>query len=618
MRSGWLEVLLATALVLGIGACASPVEIWSECDGLCDESFAVPRVSVPELIVNDLGVLDELDREAFSLAAHLGAKGNSAANMATTSQLYRQLSEAVAADVLDVDNGDSAAGVGTSRPHRLFDVHWLESSAARFRLVAIVNRIDLAFATSPACGEVRFVYRLMYTSSAGSSRLPMTIMVVREQQPLEASCAEVARAWTEAGGRLDRLRTGPLASLGPPVRIETNLQRVRWPVGARTDLGGHAEYSMRVFEVDEQGLRSAPLPNTIRTDLGADEAAALATWIRDNIDGIDRGIARVPDEFLATRVISVSPRGLARAANRPFLQVFPAPETSFADIDFAAMSLVKSPGGLLRRLDTMSCQGCHQSRGLAGFHVLGEEDETAPRNNAIEVGTSPHLNDELSWRRQHLDRIAGGASSEDDWRPFAERVDGIAGVYGAHCGLGDPSFASWTCASGFVCADLNGEEVGMCVSVDGAGAGDACEVSTVTFDADSHRDRVENMETIACKVPSGSASCSRSGTDFGGRGGGFPNGACTGSCNTMGQVGGDAICGPSPPAGFNECILAGRPFTECLDGTRTAFRRRCDSQTPCGDDYVCIGVPGAPSGVGACMPPYFTFQARVDGHIVPD
>ncbi|MBX3263164.1 MAG: hypothetical protein KF782_26050 [Labilithrix sp.] len=47
---------------------------------------------------------------------------------------------------------------------------------------------------------------------------------------------------------------------------------------------------------------------------------------------------------------------------------------------------------------------------------------------------------------------------------------------------------------------------------------------------------------------------------------------------------------------------------------KLALRAACNVAVPCRDDYVCAYVPGAPEGTGACMPPYFIFQARVDGH----
>lgn len=73
--------------------------------------------------------------------------------------------------------------------------------------------------------------------------------------------------------------------------------------------------------------------------------------------------------------------------------------------------------------------------------------------------------------------------------------------------------------------------------------------------------------------------------------------------------------GPAPPSKFNEC-MAGRAktFEECMSPPRLSYRKLCNVQFPCRDDYVCAYVPGAPKGNGACMPPYFIFQARVDGH----
>ena len=70
------------------------------------------------------------------------------------------------------------------------------------------------------------------------------------------------------------------------------------------------------------------------------------------------------------------------------------------------------------------------------------------------------------------------------------------------------------------------------------------------------------------------------------------------------------------PNGFNECIGARKPFETCIAGGTKQYRRACSATSPCGPDYVCMAVPGAPPGIGACMPAYFIFQARVGGHLV--
>jgi len=612
--------LIALALGAGLAACATDPEEgdedWEDCGGKCDDaSSGVAPLHAPDLLVNDLGVLGQLEGAGFDLGGRLGGASVNNAMLATSSPIYRQLADVVATDLDQVKAADPTAAVGLGTTHRLFDVKWLRAASARFRLVAVTNRTDRAAATPGACGEVRFVYRLMYTAPSGSSRLPMTMLVVHEQPEQQGGCSAVARGWQGQTSTADKLRAGPLSAIGPAVRIEINYQSVRWPAGARGDLGGHAEYLMRVFQISGATLTAMKLPNTIATNLSAAQKTQLRTWIVDNLAKIDDGTAIVPDAYLATKALSVSPRGLARGANRPYLMAFPDPEATFAGVDLSRMAMVKSPGGLVRRLDTMSCQGCHQSRGLAGFHILGQEDADASRANAVEVGTSPHLHEELRWRKAALAHIAADGTVGSP-RPFAERNSAVPGTYGSHCGLGDASFATWTCATGFTCKDVNGEEVGMCVPETGPSAGDACETSSVTLDANPHRDTVFDMAVQGCKVPSGgSATCSRSSAS--GSVGGFPNGSCTARCPTMGKIGGAAICGATPPSGFNECIGAGKSFTVCLENATPAFRRRCDSANACGDDYVCAGVAGAPKGVGACMPPYFIFQARVDGHQVP-
>ena len=65
-------------------------------------------------------------------------------------------------------------------------------------------------------------------------------------------------------------------------------------------------------------------------------------------------------------------------------------------------------------------------------------------------------------------------------------------------------------------------------------------------------------------------------------------------------------------APFNACLARRRPFPECLaQHVSPAGLRACDATTPCRDDYICARTP---EGRGACIPPYFLFQLRVDGH----
>jgi hypothetical protein len=66
---------------------------------------------------------------------------------------------------------------------------------------------------------------------------------------------------------------------------------------------------------------------------------------------------------------------------------------------------------------------------------------------------------------------------------------------------------------------------------------------------------------------------------------------------------------------FNGCLAARRPFAQCLrDNVRPARLKACGPDGPCRDDFICARTL---TGQGACIPPYFLFQLRVDGHPSP-
>jgi hypothetical protein len=511
---------------------------------------------------------------------------------------YRSIVGTIEEDIADARAADPAVGVGFSHDHRLFDVTWLRSPGARFELTAVSNRMDRMHVAPNTCGEVRLIYRLAYTSSRSASRLPMTVNVVF---PQTGDCAAIARSWLTSA-------EPPLGQLPAYAHVEINFQAVRWPSHAREDMGGHAEYVLRVFDPSGDSLVPRKLENTPRTDLSPEEKERLKAWIGDHRIEIDRGTALVPEEFLTYKAVAVGPRGLARLANRPFKQLF-GDASVFEGWSFDGDKLVGSPESLLRRLDTMTCNGCHQTRSMAGFHLLGEERDPNQILNALNGGISAHLRDEMPWRRAQLEAVANGDASFDTPRPFAER-GALGGIYGAHCGLED-----WGCNAGLVCKDRNGDGVGACAARTD-GPGDAYELASVSENADSHRDRVSEGADERCVDSTGRANS----------GDGFPNGMCYAKCSNIGAVNGDTICGGVPFGsgpkfgGIDNCLFKlHRPFQECLaDDAHPTVVRACDASRPCRDDFICARVQNAPDGVGACMPPYFVFQARVDGHQLDD
>jgi len=187
-----------------------------------------------------------------------------------------------------------------------------------------------------------------------------------------------------------------------------------------------------------------------------------------------------------------------------------------------------------------------------------------------------------------------------DHRPFAERQAG--GGLNEHCGLGDPGFADWTCDAGLRCAGMEDTEVGICVVNGEFEPGDPCETGRIKNHATiPNRDRVRGLATSTC---ADNGVCEANSV-------GFPGGMCARSCANPGPYG---VCGRIPLlVNFNRCRAQKKPFAQCLlDNTRPAGMRACDDAHPCRDDYICARTGKA---MGACMPPYFLFQLRVDGHL---
>jgi AcrR family transcriptional regulator len=551
------------------------------------------------------------------------AAGASNAELAQSAAL-RSISEPIAADLAAIARDDPRAGVGIrGHAHRLFDLRWLSASIARFELVAVANRIDRRAFHDGGCGEPRLIYRLAYDRHEHgvrhASRLPMTAVAELSpaHEPSDPTCKTAAQRWLAppglAGAALgDWLvsTTGPLGggtlARARIAQLAINLQTVRWPSAVRPDLGGHAEYVLRAFSWDDARARYRPrklentpdVPRLLRDHTLRD---ALHAWISapENLARVDGATADLPDEFLAESVVSVTPRGLARLQNRPFRQLL-APE-ELGGLDFAQRRHARSPEALLRRLDDLTCNGCHQSRSIAGFHVLGEDGPDTAAGNALASAVSPHALAEVERRKALLLGLARG-ERVDDVRPFAERAGARDEGYGAHCGLGDPGFADWRCAPGLHCdayeAAAGESTVGVCLP-DAPRVGDPCQPGRVQAHPDPHRDRVREFEQRGCEH-----ICEATRV-------GFPGGMCAASCDRLPD---DATCGGiAILTDFNNCLARREPFAECVaQHVRPAGLRACSDAQPCRDDYICARTA---AGTGACLPPYFVFQLRVDGHL---
>ncbi|MBU8897794.1 hypothetical protein KRR26_19440 [Corallococcus sp. M34] len=570
----------------------------------------------PGLLLTDPAELILLEQQGLSLGRQLGAPGEDAQSL-LKSPRYASFVSVIERDMTELSSRDGIAlnqfPLDPKRVNYVFNPKWLRAPGASFQLVGVVNRLDMRFATPKECGQLRLIYRLsLQPQGRPVVRLPLTINVIR---PLPmgpgGSCKAIARQWlalpenaSERIAAVARLVT----QLPPMSRLETNFQNLHGP--GTPDADDHAEYVLRSFDVRSDRLVPRLLLNTPRADLNPMEQKALADWIAKSFLDIDSGRAVIPDRFLATRAISVSPRGLSRPANRVFSALFKAELDSgaFASLPYANAKRVRSPRGLLRRLDGFTCTGCHQSRSVAGFHLPGEERDPNQTFNALAVGVSPHLHEELGWRSRMLASVAAGTSFTEP-RPFPERASS-AGIYGSHCGLGDPSFADWTCMAGLECRDSHHDEVGFCAPTMRT-AGDACENARVVARPGASGDQIVADSPEVCQgQPPDAIPCIANHY-------GFPRGFCSVACARPGARWGSSVCTSMLVSSYEQvCFPLDEPIEECVRKRGLVAgmaSRACSVDEPCRDDYGCGRYPGSAPGTGACVPPYFLFDFRVDG-----
>jgi hypothetical protein len=569
-----------------------------------------------EVALRDPALLTGLEARGFSLSELVvGKRARTTAELDRLSG-FQSIFATLRADVRAAKSSHPLAKVTSSDGYRLFDERWFDSHEMRFVLSGVLNRLDRRAFYPGTCGEIRFLYRLAYqTEHAGApmaGRLPMTmnvVFLVRGDQ----SCRSVARSWRlarDARGESAAERALGEGPLAPRERerwtlksIETNLQTFRIQSFAHPTLAGHIDYVLRVFHAKgdpRDAFEAVPMenmPDVARLSQDAKLRDDLLRTLRDPtvLAAIDQGTLNLPERFLARHALSVSPRGLTRAPNRPFRKLFK--DTDFANLPLESTRTIRSPAALIRRLDGATCTGCHQSRSIAGFHHVGNDSPEHPAFDALVSGSSVHLENDLERRRLYVSNVAAGEATEE-FRPIPER-QGTGSGFGAPCGLGDPGFSDWKCDAGLRCERLEDAEVGTCVA--DRAIGSPCQYGEVVSQPKALRDLVAGMKKLACDDRQ-YCHDNRSG---------FPLGACEAACNSsaLGSTCADFLDADA----FQNCLRSKKTFEACAkEHVYGTGLRACDADEPCRQDYVC--VRSRTPGVGACVPPYFVYQLRLDGY----
>jgi hypothetical protein len=396
-------------------------------------------------------------------------------------------------------------GVGEGFDFQLFDRTLLYSEETRFVLAGIVNRMDRTYAAEASCGEIRLVYRLTRMNKAAGDdvsppRLPMTLNLVLKAKGEEAAiaCSEIASRWLAAspGGTLSA-RNGPLDLIGHENidRIETNLQIAHAPKSSVRDF--RTDYLLKVFRYDRDArvFAESPMENQIdRARLLADDGLKreFRAWLLDpaNLVAFDRGTVLIPEKFLANGAIAPTPVGFDPSDLEPEFGLMQREGAVFSEADVVAalrkaveggvkLQNIRSPAGFERRLNDVTCSGCHQTRGIGGFHFPGVDWMADKPSNSTVVPASPHFFGDQIRRRDILVSLRDG-KPPDYSRGFASRPQlrgstELAGTnyydgWGAHCYVqgkpaasNDGSFRDWTCAEGLSCQAAGKiSRIGMC------------------------------------------------------------------------------------------------------------------------------------------------------------
>jgi hypothetical protein len=573
---------------------------------------------------------------------------------------------------------------------RHFDTRWLNSEYGYLKLVAIANRMDRSDITKDSCGEVRFIYRLSYKSKKSSSSLPFFVNVVH-QYPKEQSCANFSKAWDVSSTDVKALKSGPLKNLSFR-QLEINFQSLRFTSGYMHDFGGQAMYMQRIFRKKDSRFEPVGLENTPDVLMIKKDPALLKRFVEylkkpENLNELDNGVLNInfDPKFLSKLSISWSTLGRARAANRPYAEIFRDNRELVESIDISKLKYIKSHDALVERLDNLTCMGCHQSGGTAGFHVLGFADPSFSHSfNRQELALSAHALAEVSRREAWLKNVAMG-KEPNHFRPHStfsvadwNAISGIpkfknlnvgqlciaeAGAFSMQPSCDDPRGRGVECQK-TVLAQGRKVLLGECVLKEAvSSAGSVCWKGEISESLAVHPERnppsfnffafedkwkfsgglFKELKSYNCVMPQSGA----------------PLGRMSRRCSlseenfevdfTKGTP--DEICANQGGLGFDICAASGDSGA-CLE-TKVArsMLDTCSEARSCREDYICQKFPdyhkisikdyvrnkgdqlinlSQPSkirgdiiaearsrGIGFCVPTYFLFNMRLDGHPSP-
>ncbi|MEQ1865051.1 MAG: hypothetical protein ABL996_10415 [Micropepsaceae bacterium] len=581
---------------------------------------------------------------------------------------------------------------------RHFDARWLNSQYGAMKLIAVINRMDRVDFDPVSCGEVRFIYRLSYRTGKSSSSLPFFLNVV-QTYPKRGDCSGFSKRWqlpanATTAQTAATLRDGALKDLAFK-QVEVNFQSLRFTSGYMHDFGGQAMYMQRIFRVRAGKLEPVPLENTpdvLAVERNPALLQRLVDFLKrgDRLQQLDNGTLVIDFDpaFLTKLSVSWSTMGRARTANKPYSRLFKDKRALLESIDISRLNYIKSHDALVERLNNLTCMGCHQSGGTAGFHLLGYADDRFSHGfNKQQQALSPHAAAEQARRLAYVESLAAGRKPHT-FRPHSNFPKADWSAAGEppkfqRASVGELCVAANAFAGAPGCAPVDGQPTacqrtvtsktepvlfGECVVKGGrASAGAVCwkgEISEVTnlpqdrgpipaYNLFAFQDKWKlggsayagsEVNGLKCVLPQSGAPLGRSSR------------ACTMDEENFAGLDLNTkipphLCANQGGNGFDLCAASGNSGA-CLE--QRVVRGMLDTCSPsrsCREDYICQKFPdydkisardygntkngkrvnrSSPdkinarairdlheAEVGFCVPTYFLFNMRLDGHPSP-
>jgi hypothetical protein len=217
----------------------------------------------------------------------------------------------------------------------------LDMKRAPFRLLAVVNRLDLSSESKPN-GEGRLVFGVV---SPGGGGIPMTVIF---EYNLPSSAEHTQAAWATRWHALGDLEFGPafteaLSTVVDGYTARENLSQLR-----TSEVFLSNEWMLREFHLDQNASALLTATTAQAPDPSMNNSQALIDWVNENAQAILSNTHVVPEAFLGGKSLMAFPA----------LQNFNFSGTQWLMSD-AGQPLVAAD--VRHAFASQTCNGCHQS-----------------------------------------------------------------------------------------------------------------------------------------------------------------------------------------------------------------------------------------------------------------